>query len=66
MWRPVATFLAVLALAGVVSADMDGIGTYYGGAPVRMMTGGERTATQRMCGWRLGATAQRTPHPSPA
>jgi len=41
MWRHTAALLLVLA-AGAV-AEMDGIGTYYGGAPVReRLMDGER------------------------
>ena len=36
MWRlPATLLLALLAVAGA-AAEMDGIGTYYGGAPVRV------------------------------
>jgi len=50
MWRHTAALLLVLA-AGAV-AEMDGIGTYYGGAPVR----------ERLMGTERGECVSRPPH----
>jgi hypothetical protein len=40
MWRPAATLLLAVLAVSSAAGELDGIGTYYGGAPVRLFTGG--------------------------